>query len=115
MDENILREPFDMEDVPIEIWDSVYEKWNQACIDGWDKDKLWHGCDLCKWAKLSGLGCAQCPLVRGSWCNNFGAGSKLSIEYLDWTKNEDTWRLRIKDFLIYLEPYCTEDINYGYI
>lgn len=108
MDENRFKEPLNMEDAPERVWNSVYDKWSQALIDGWDHDELWHGCELCKWLMSGGFGCAQCPLARGSWCNNFGAGSKLSIQYLDWTNNEDTWRSRIKDFLIYLKPYCTK-------
>lgn len=111
MDENRFREPFDMEDVPAKLWDGVYDKWSQALIDGWDSDELWSGCDLCSWVMSRDCGCAHCPLASGLWCTNFGAESKLSIQYCNWNEDVDAWRSRIEEFLIYLKPYCSENIN----
>ena len=98
-----------MVDVPFEIWNAVYDKWAQAYLDGWDKDKLWNGCGLCKWVMKRGDGCKECPLAGDSWCHNFGAGSRLAIEYFDWTENEDEWRYQIREFLRFLRPYCMGD------
>lgn len=106
MNEDCVKESLSMLDVPLEIRNSVYDKWSEAYLDGWDYDKLWNGCELCQWIALAGCGCNQCPLTYGSWCNNFGAGSRLSIDFRNLNRDEDAWRSEIRDFLMYLKPYC---------
>ena len=111
-DDNV--KPLEMEAVPGYIWNSVYEKWRQAYIDGWEYWELWHGCDLCKFVVDNEYMCIECPLYKDSWCKSYGSVSRISIQYdipLRDEGDEDNWRARIREFLIFLKPYCTEDYN----
>ena len=95
-----------MEEVPVEIWDKTYGKWTQALIDGWDSDVLWNGCSLCSWCNGQGdTGCQRCPLRKGNWCVNTGDYSRLHEYY--YRHVDKMWEDGVKEFLAYLEPYCT--------
>jgi hypothetical protein len=100
-----------MKEVPKEILDGVYEKWAEALKDGWNEEQLWNGCDLCEWLDLIHDGCNRCPLREDDWCNNGGQWSKLHITYSD-DDSEDPellWVDRVKAFLVFLKPYCSEE------
>ena len=102
-----------MTDVPGYIWNSVYEKWRNAYLDGWKYSELWNGCALCNFVGSKRYVCRDCPLYKDEWCKAYMNASKISIEYHKFAGegDEDDWRSRIKDFLIFLKPYCTEDYN----
>lgn len=106
----------EMEEVPANIWDAVYDKWRQAYLDGWDYHTLWRGCALCKWQGDNSYKCRQCPLGTDSWCNSYGCDSRISIRYrgkdgYTYGDDEDKWRVEISKFLRFLKPYCTHEIN----
>jgi len=99
-----------MTDVPSHIWDKTYRKWSKALIAGWDEEVLWVGCDLCVWCNNHGDGiCRRCPLRSGIWCVNFADRSRLHIDY--YKCMDTTWEEAIKEFLVYLKPYCTDETD----
>ncbi len=102
-----------MTDVPSHVWDSVYEKWRNAYLDGWNRSELWSGCSLCKFVNSRKRVCNDCPLYEDGWCRTYLNSSKISIEYHEFAgyRDENIWRSRIQDFLVFLKPYCTEDID----
>lgn len=106
----------EIDEVPTCVWDDVYEKWRKAYLDGWDYWKLWRGCSLCQWQQDREYRCRQCPLGIDNWCKSYGRDSRISIQFWDaddhvHVDNEDKWRVEILEFLRFLVPYCSEDIN----
>ena len=107
-----------MEDVPVKIWNKTYDKWTQALIDGWNDHELWNGCDLCTWCNDQDdtsnndrdcPGCLRCPLRDGNWCVNTGDYSRLHEYYYRYV--DKMWEDGVKEFLTYLEPYCTHETD----
>lgn len=102
--------PAAMTDVPSSVWDSVYEKWRRAYLDGWSYGNLWYGCDLCRFMADGEYMCIECPLYINNWCRTYGRESKISIQYhtaIGDPEDEAEWSARLRDFLIFLKPYCT--------
>ena len=95
----------DIEEVPNDVMKSVYGKWREAYVEGWE-NKLWGLCAMCHWVS----GCDVCPLRKGNWCTSNALGSRIHIRF-NGSSGEDAWKDRIKDFLIFLKPYCKGD-NY---
>lgn len=98
--------PIRMKDVPTKIWNDTYEKWRDVYENGWD-DNLWKGCGLCVWMNQTDYVCSLCPLSIDKWCRNRGMESRLHPDYMNYKSNEE-WVSGIKDFLIFLKPYCSD-------
>ena len=99
----MVTETYEMEDVPEEVWDSVYEKWAKALKDGWSSE-LWNSCALCRWMDDN---CDMCPLMEDEWCVGSFYRSKLSIGYdAEEYGDEDDWEKRVIAFLNFIKPYC---------
>jgi len=100
-----------MRSVPIEVWNSVRDKWCGALNDGWNDYKLWCGCALCDWVRSQDVTyyhvCRCCPLVHTGWCDGNGMTSKLSILY--YGGSDEEWCKGIMEFLEWIKPYCGDE------
>ena len=103
----MVTEMYEMEDVPEEVWNSVYEKWAKARKGGWSYE-LWKPCALCYWVegKEGNIECDRCPLMEDEWCTSDYHESKLSIGYDEEYGDEDDWEKRVIEFLNFIKPYC---------
>ena len=97
-----------MRDVPPHVWYNVYQKWAKALRNGWN-DKLWNQCALCDWLGSYHLGCNSCPIKPDEWCCGLGDISRLY--YHDGIDGEGTWENNVKEFLKFIEPYCSKDVE----
>ena len=99
-----------MEDVPHYIWNRVYQKWSQVYLDEWNEDEMWgDGCDLCEYLDQENIDCEECPLRCDKWCCDFGTASRLSGRYYDVHNVDHEWEDGIRDFLVFLKVYCSEE------
>lgn len=94
---------FNMGDIPGDVWDSVYKKWDNALIHGWSSS-LWFRCSLCRWLWQSRLYCDDCPLVADGWCDS-SINSRL--HRCHYGSDED-WEYEVKRFMEFIKPYCLE-------
>ncbi len=99
-----------MIDVPMVVWDEVYEKWLEAQETGWDLN-LWSPCSLCCYmrATYSYVACNICPLSKDKWCTGTAWSSRLNISY--HYDDEAVWQVAIESFLRYIKPYCSGVYN----
>lgn len=100
----------EMIDIPMKVWDAVYEKWTEALKTGWDSN-LWYPCELCRYIKdIYGCGsCYLCPLNKNSWCQGASQKSRLNIRYHHHDESE--WIKDVELFLEYIKPYCSVKYN----
>lgn len=104
-----------MEEVPHEVWDEVYEKWERMLATGWN-DGCWTGCRLCTWLSsligetMSKSSCMDyCPLYEGEWCRLYPTVSRLHWGYEKEPRCALAWRYRVIVFLEFIKPYCSRD------
>ena len=106
-----------MKDVPHEVWDEVYAKWQRALHIGW-RHSLWTGCSVCAWmarelgvSRMRDVDCEACPLYEGEWCRSLPEDSKIHAEYegLRLLGDDDDWSERVRKFLEFIKPYCSKD------
>ncbi|MHC1571572.1 MAG: hypothetical protein ACXQTL_02250 [Methanosarcinales archaeon] len=88
-----------LSNIPLEVLESVYQKWRDIYDDGWEKES-WTTCNLCRFCNrqikpplLSG--CKICPLPPTNFCNSDSDTSLLHPS----NQTVDEWGEHIKDFL----------------
>ena len=105
---------YEMEDVPKEVWDEVYAKWDDALRNGW-RHELWELCALCRWIidKEGYIECSKCPLGKDKWCIGSHHGSRLNLGYDGdgYSGNEQKWKERVAEFLKFIKPYCSSEVG----
>ena len=105
-----------MKDVPREVWDEVYAKWERALDVGWS-ESMWTGCSLCSWMageievdRMREFDCGDCPLYEERWCRSLPGSSKIHPEY-DFSEVDYVWKDRVNDFMEFIRPYCSKAMN----
>jgi len=91
-----------LSDIPLEILESVYQKWSKAIEGGW-KNRLWKRCALCdycnKYVEERYGGCVVCPLPPTFFCCG---DSKRSVLHIDAHNSEEEWKQTVDALLKFL-------------
>jgi len=103
-----------LSDIPLEVLESVYQKWSKAIEHGWG-DRLWTQCALCIYCNEHQRqhhkfnGCNICPLPPTFFCKN----NDVSELHINAHNSEEEWKQAVEEFLKFLSQEINKrgDVN----